>query len=39
MTDEEDQIIWSTLPEKKHRDVISYRAGDKLKAFKLKQDA
>jgi ring-1,2-phenylacetyl-CoA epoxidase subunit PaaB len=37
-TEEEDQVIWSTLPEKTHRDVISYRAGEKLKAFKLKRD-
>ena len=35
---EDDQAIWSTLPEKTHRDVISYRAGDKLKAFKQHQN-
>lgn len=38
MTSEQDQAIWSTLSDKTHRDVISYRAGEKLKAFKLKQD-
>lgn len=32
----EDRVIWSTLPEKTHREVISYRAGDKLKSFKEK---
>ncbi len=31
---EEDQAIWSTLKEKTHREVISYKAGDRLKAFK-----
>jgi len=33
----EDQIIWSTLNEKTHRNVISYRIGDRLKLFKEKQ--
>ena len=33
----EDHVIWSTLHEKTHREVISYRAGDKLKKFKEKQ--
>ena len=28
-----DVDIWSTLPEKKFRDAIAYRAGDKLKNF------
>ena len=32
--EEEDNIIWSTLPEKKFRDAIAYKAGEKLKAFK-----
>jgi len=32
----EDRIIWSTLKEKTHREVISFRAGDKLKDFKEK---
>ncbi len=36
-TNLEDHVIWSTLHEKTHRDVISYRAGDKLKQFKEKQ--
>ena len=36
-TGAEDQIIWSTLKEKTHREVISFRAGDKLKDFKNKQ--
>ncbi len=31
---EEDKVIWSTLHEKTHRDVISYKAADKIKAFK-----
>ena len=30
----EDRVIWSTLKDKTHREVISYRAGDKLKNFK-----
>lgn len=33
-TSTEDRAIWSTLREKTHREVISYRAGDKLEAFK-----
>ena len=33
---EEDKVIWSTLKEKTHRDVISYKAADKLKAYKEK---
>lgn len=37
--DPEDKMIWSTLREKTHRDVISYRAGDKLKEFKEKHDS
>ena len=32
-SEEEDIDIWSTLPEKKFRDAIAYRAGDKLKDF------
>jgi len=36
ISNKEDQAIWSTLKEKTHRDVISYRAGDKLKHFKEK---
>jgi len=37
-TDAEDQVIWSTLKDKTHREVISYRAGDRLKAFKERQN-
>jgi len=29
-----DEDIWDTLPEKKYRDAIAYKAGDKLKKFK-----
>ena len=35
--DEQDKIIWDTLPEKKFRDAIAYKAADKLKEFKEKQ--
>ena len=35
---EEDKVIWSTLPEKKFRDAIAYKAADKIKAFKEQQD-
>ncbi len=35
--DDEDKIIWDTLPEKKFRDAIAYKAADKLKEFKEKQ--
>jgi ring-1,2-phenylacetyl-CoA epoxidase subunit PaaB len=35
-TTTEDQEIWSTLKEKTHREVISYRAGDKLTKFKAR---
>ena len=31
---EQDKVIWSTLKEKKHREVISYKAADKLNAYK-----
>lgn len=34
----EDQVVWSTLKQKTHREVISYRAGDKLKNFKHLKD-
>jgi ring-1,2-phenylacetyl-CoA epoxidase subunit PaaB len=30
----EDKVIWNTLPEKKFRDAIAYKAGDKIKEFK-----
>lgn len=36
-TNEEDKIIWDTLPEKKFRDAIAYKASDKVKAFKERQ--
>lgn len=29
-----DKDIWDTLPEKKYRDAIAYKAGEKLKKFK-----
>lgn len=31
---EEDAIIWDTLPEKKFRDALAYKAGDRLRLFK-----
>jgi ring-1,2-phenylacetyl-CoA epoxidase subunit PaaB len=34
ISQEQDKVIWSTLKEKKHREVISYKAADKLKAYK-----
>ena len=37
-TSDEDRVIWSTLKEKTHREVISYRAGDKIKGFKERQN-
>jgi ring-1,2-phenylacetyl-CoA epoxidase subunit PaaB len=33
-TNEEDKIMWDTLPEKKFRDASDYRAADKIKEFK-----
>jgi ring-1,2-phenylacetyl-CoA epoxidase subunit PaaB len=37
---EDDRIIWDTLPEKKFRDAIDYKASDKIKEFKeRKKDA
>ena len=36
-SDEEDRDIWDTLKEKKYRDAIDYKAGDKIKAFKEQQ--
>lgn len=30
---QKDKDIWSTLPEKKHRDVTSYKASEKIKQF------
>jgi ring-1,2-phenylacetyl-CoA epoxidase subunit PaaB len=31
---EEDKIIWDTLPEKKFREAIDYKASDKIKEYK-----
>ncbi|WP_323757429.1 phenylacetic acid degradation b [Roseivirga sp.] len=36
-SDEDDRDIWDTLKEKKYRDAIDYKAGDKIKAFKEQQ--
>ena len=33
-TSDDDKIIWNTLPEKKFRDAIDYKAADKIKEFK-----
>jgi len=33
-TSDEDRIIWDTLPEKKFRDAIDYKAADKIKEYK-----
>ncbi len=33
-TNDEDKIMWDTLPEKKFRDASDYRAADKIKEFK-----
>ena len=33
-TDQEEQDLWITLGEKMYRDAISYKAQDKIKAFK-----
>ncbi len=34
---EDEQVIWSTLSEKKFRDAIAYKALDKIKKFKEEQ--
>ncbi len=31
---EEDSDLWATLPEKKYRDAIFYKAGDKIQKYK-----
>lgn len=36
-TEEEDMIMWNTLHEKKFRDASDYKAADKIKAFKERQ--
>lgn len=35
---DDDRIIWQTLPEKKFRDAIAYKASDKLKAYKERKN-
>lgn len=37
--DEEDADLWLTLPDKKYRDAIAYRAADKIKKFKESQNS
>ena len=37
VTEEEDQNIWETLPEKKFRDAIAYRGADRIAKFKEEQ--
>lgn len=32
--EEEDSDLWATLPDKKYRDAIAYKAADKIKRFK-----
>jgi len=34
---EKDKMIWNTLHEKKYRDAIAYKAGDKLARYKAEQ--
>ena len=36
---EDEKIIWSTLHEKSFRDAISYKAADKIKQFKERQQS
>lgn len=36
-SDEEEKIIWSTLPEKGFREAVAYKASDKIKTFKESQ--
>lgn len=36
-SDEDEKIIWSTLPEKSFREAISYKASDKIKSFLERQ--
>ncbi|MEQ8928095.1 MAG: phenylacetic acid degradation b [Fulvivirga sp.] len=38
-TEEADKIIWDTLHEKKFRDAADYKAADKIKAFKERQQS
>ncbi|QSE97193.1 phenylacetic acid degradation b [Fulvivirga lutea] len=38
-TEEEDKILWDTLHEKKFRDAADYKAADKIKAFKERQQS
>lgn len=37
INEEEDKMIWDTLPEKQFRDAIAYKAGDKIQKFKEEQ--
>ncbi|MGK7391718.1 MAG: phenylacetic acid degradation b [Candidatus Cyclobacteriaceae bacterium M2_1C_046] len=38
-SDEEEKVIWSTLNEKSFRDAIAYKAADKIKQFKERQQS
>ena len=38
-TNDEDKIMWNTLHEKKFRDASDYKAADKIKAFKERQQS
>lgn len=37
-SEDEDRDIWNTLPDKKYRDAIAYKAADKINAFKARQE-
>ena len=38
-SDEEDRDIWTTTPEKKYRDAISYKVQDRIEKFKAERAA
>ena len=38
-SDDEDRDIWSTTPEKKYRDAISYKVQDRIEKFKAENPA
>ena len=38
-SDEEDRDIWTTTPEKKYRDAISYKVQDRIEKFKAERTA
>lgn len=38
-SDEDEKVIWSTLNEKGFRDAIAYKAADKIKQFKERQQS